>query len=227
MTNEHVDVLIIGAGLSGIGTAVHLSQNCPDKRIAILERRQQVGGTWDLFRYPGIRSDSDMFSFGFAFRPWNELKTLADGESIRRYISDTAREYGVEQNIRFGIETEQVQWCSEQQQWVISARDLVSGQARHYSRDFLVSCTGYYDHKAGYLPEFPGAERFQGQCIHPQHWPQDLDYSGKKVVVIGSGATAVTLVPAMAAQAGHITMLQRSPSYIMTVPAHDRITEVL
>ncbi|WP_425055712.1 flavin-containing monooxygenase [Pseudomonas abyssi] len=227
MTNEHLDVLIIGAGLSGIGTAVHLSQNCPDKRIAILERRQQVGGTWDLFRYPGIRSDSDMFSFGFAFRPWNDLQTLADGESIRRYISDTAREYGVEQKIRFGIETEQVQWCSEQQQWVVSARDLATGQTRHYSCDFLISCTGYYDHKAGYLPEFPGVERYQGQCIHPQHWPQDLDYSGKKVVVIGSGATAVTLVPAMAPQVGHITMLQRSPSYIMTVPAHDRITEML
>lgn len=227
MTNEHLDVLIIGAGLSGIGTAVHLSQNCPDKRIAILERRQQVGGTWDLFRYPGIRSDSDMFSFGFAFRPWNDLQTLADGESIRRYISDTAREYGVEQKIRFGIESEQVQWCSEQQQWVVSARDLATGQTRHYSCDFLISCTGYYDHKAGYLPEFPGVERYQGQCIHPQHWPQDLDYSGKKVVVIGSGATAVTLVPAMAPQVGHITMLQRSPSYIMTVPAHDRITEML
>ena len=139
MTNEHVDVLIIGAGLSGIGTAVHLSQNCPDKRIAILERRQQVGGTWDLFRYPGIRSDSDMFSFGFAFRPWNELKTLADGESIRRYISDTAREYGVEEKIRFGIETEQVQWCSEQQQWVVSARDLESGQARHLYLDYCLS----------------------------------------------------------------------------------------
>lgn len=227
MTNEHFDVLVIGAGLSGIGTAVHLTQNCPDKHFAILERRQQVGGTWDLFRYPGIRSDSDMFSFGFAFRPWNDLKTLADGESIRQYIGDTAREYGIDEKIRFGIETEQVQWCSAQQQWVISARDLQSGQARHFSCDFLISCTGYYDHKAGYLPEFPGVERFQGQCIHPQQWPENLDYRGKKVVVIGSGATAVTLVPAMAAEAGHITMLQRSPSYIMTVPAHDRITEVM
>lgn len=227
MTNEHVDVLIIGAGLSGIGTAVHLSQECPGKRIAILERRERVGGTWDLFNYPGIRSDSDMFSFGYDFRPWNALNTLADGESIRNYIGDTAREYGVDKLIRFGIETEQARWCSEQQQWIISARDLSNGEPRHYSCDFLISCTGYYDHKNGYLPDFPGVERFQGRCIHPQHWPADLDYKGKKVVVIGSGATAVTVVPAMADQAAHVTMLQRSPSYVMTVPAHDKITEIL
>lgn len=227
MTNEHFDVLIIGAGLSGIGTAVHISQECPGKRLAILERRQRVGGTWDLFNYPGIRSDSDMFSFGYDFRPWNDLNTLADGESIRRYIGDTAREYGVDQLIRFGVETEQAHWCSEQQQWVISARDLDTGLPHHYSCDFLISCTGYYDHKAGYLPDFPGVERFQGQCIHPQHWPTDLDYKGKKVVVIGSGATAVTVVPAMADDAAHVTMLQRSPSYVMTVPARDKLTEVL
>lgn len=227
MMNEHFDVLIIGAGLSGIGTAVHISQECPGKRLAILERRERVGGTWDLFNYPGIRSDSDMFSFGYDFRPWNDLNTLADGESIRSYIGDTAREYGVDKLIRFGIETEQAQWCSEQQQWVISTRDLNTGEARHFSCDFLISCTGYYDHKTGYLPEFPGVERFQGQCIHPQHWPADLDYRGKKVIVIGSGATAVTVVPAMADAAAHVTMLQRSPSYVMTVPARDKLTEVL
>lgn len=227
MTNEHFDVLIIGAGLSGIGTAVHISQECPGKRLAILERRQRVGGTWDLFSYPGIRSDSDMFSFGYDFRPWNDLNTLADGQSIRSYISDTASEYGVDKLIRFGIETEQAQWCSEQQQWIVSARDLDTGLARHFSCDFLISCTGYYDHKTGYLPNFSGVEQFQGQCIHPQHWPADLDYRNKRVVVIGSGATAVTVVPAMADQAAHVTMLQRSPSYVMTVPARDKLTEVL
>ena len=227
MTNEHFDVLIIGAGLSGIGTAVHISQECPGKRLAILERRQRVGGTWDLFSYPGIRSDSDMFSFGYDFRPWNDLNTLADGQSIRSYISETASEYGVDKLIRFGIETEQAQWCSEQQHWIVSARDLDTGLARHFSCDFLISCTGYYDHKTGYLPDFPGVEQFQGQCIHPQHWPADLDYRNKRVVVIGSGATAVTVVPAMADQAAHVTMLQRSPSYVMTVPARDKLTEVL
>ena len=201
MTNEHFDVLIIGAGLSGIGTAVHISQECPGKRLAILERRQRVGGTWDLFSYPGIRSDSDMFSFGYDFRPWNDLNTLADGQSIRSYISETASEYGVDKLIRFGIETEQAQWCSEQQHWIVSARDLDTGLARHFSCDFLISCTGYYDHKTGYLPDFPGVEQFQGQCIHPQHWPADLDYRNKRVVVIGSGAPGLPL-PASRIDAG-------------------------
>jgi len=221
------DVLIIGAGLSGIGTACQLAQAFPRKRLAILERRNHVGGTWDLFRYPGIRSDSDMFSFGFKFRPWNELKVLADGSAIRGYIGQTAREYGVEQKIHFGLKTTQANWCSEQRHWTVSALHEASGETRSYTAKYLICCTGYYNYDAGFLPNFPGIANFKGQCIHPQHWPDNLDYSGKNVVVIGSGATAVTLVPAMAGTAGHVTMLQRSPSYVFSVPGQDRITEVL
>jgi monooxygenase len=204
--SEVLDILIIGAGLSGIGTASQLARQFPHKRMAILERRQSIGGTWDLFRYPGIRSDSDMFSFGYKFRPWNELKVLADGPAIRQYIRDTARESGVEQNIRFGMRTTRAEWCSRKRLWTVSALHEPSGEMRSYSTKYLVSCTGYYNHDAGFLPRFPGVERFKGQCIHPQQWPENLDYAGKKVVVIGSGATAVTLVPAMAGTAGHVTM---------------------
>ena len=226
MTMEHHDVIIIGAGLSGIGTACHLSRECPEHSYLILERRDAIGGTWDLFRYPGIRSDSDMFSFGYAFRPWNALRTLADGPAIRQYITDTAKEHGVLPHISFGQETQHANWDSKTQSWTVSTLD--SKGARHlFSCDFLISCTGYYDHKQGYLPQFPGVDTFKGRCIHPQHWPEDLDYRGKRVVVIGSGATAVTLVPAMAQEVAHITMLQRSPSYIMSVPAQDTLTAVL
>ena len=226
MTMEHHDVIIIGAGLSGIGTACHLARECPGQNYLILERRQAVGGTWDLFRYPGIRSDSDMFSFGYAFRPWNALQTLADGPAIRQYISDTAKEHGVSPHIRFGQETQDADWDSATQRWTVTTRDN-QGEEQKFSCRFLISCTGYYDHKQGHLPNFPGVDSFKGRCIHPQQWPEDLDYRGKRVVVIGSGATAVTLVPAMAEDAAHITMLQRSPSYIMSVPAHDTLTSVL
>ncbi|MDP9142490.1 MAG: NAD(P)/FAD-dependent oxidoreductase [Pseudomonadota bacterium] len=225
--NTHFDVLIIGAGLSGIGTACHLAEVFPQKRLAILERRERIGGTWDLFRYPGIRSDSDMFSFGFKFRPWNAFKVLADGPAIRDYIRETAREYGVEEKIRFGLRTTQASWCSQKRQWTVTALHETSGETQTYTCNFLIGCTGYYNHDAGFLPQFPGVEQFKGQCIHPQQWPENLNYAGKNVVVIGSGATAVTLVPAMAGTAGHVTMLQRSPSYIYSLPAHDRITEVL
>jgi cation diffusion facilitator CzcD-associated flavoprotein CzcO len=225
--SQHFDVLIIGAGLSGIGAACHLAMECPDKQVGILERRKAIGGTWDLFRYPGIRSDSDMFSFGFKFRPWNELKVLADGPSIRNYVGDTAREYGVEEKIRFGVKTTSAEWSSSQRRWVVIATDEDSGEEQRFTSDFLIGATGYYNYDQGYLPEFPGAERFQGQQIHPQHWPEDLDYSGKRVVVIGSGATAVTLVPAMIDKAAHVTMLQRSPSYIFSVPAYDKLSELL
>ncbi|MFI2809735.1 flavin-containing monooxygenase [Microbulbifer sp. JSM ZJ756] len=225
MSQQHYDVLIIGAGLSGIGTACHLSRDCPDKHFAILERRNRIGGTWDLFRYPGIRSDSDMFSFGFNFRPWNGFKVLADGESIRQYISDTAAEYGVSERIQFGIDLQQANWDSQRQCWEL--RGEQDGRPVRYSCDVLISCTGYYDYHQGYLPEFPGIDQFGGQTIHPQQWPEDLDYSGKRIVVIGSGATAVTLVPALAEKAAHVTMLQRSPTYVLSVPAQDKISAVL
>ena len=224
---NHYDVLIVGAGLSGIGMACHLKIECPQKRVAILERRHAIGGTWDLFRYPGIRSDSDMFSFGYQFRPWNELKVLADGPAIRQYVTDTAREYGVEKDIHFGLKTTSAAWSSEQRRWTVTTLHEASGETRSYTCDYLISCTGYYNYDRGYLPEFPGVANFKGQCIHPQHWPENLDYRGKRVVVIGSGATAVTVVPAMAAEASHVTMLQRSPSYIFSVPAYDTLSAVL
>ncbi|WP_020415010.1 flavin-containing monooxygenase [Microbulbifer variabilis] len=223
----HFDVLIIGAGLSGIGAACHLSRECPTKRFAILDRREQVGGTWDLFHYPGIRSDSDMFSFGFDFHPWPGLKVLADGPSIQQYISDTAEEYSIKEHIHFGIELSKANWDSEKKIWVIDGINLKTGERCSYSCRFLISCTGYYDHHQGYLPEFPGAEQFQGDYIHPQHWPEKLDYCNKTIVVIGSGATAVTLVPALAEKAKHVTMLQRSPTYIISVPAFDKLSKKL
>ncbi|SDZ84540.1 flavin-containing monooxygenase [Microbulbifer marinus] len=227
MQSQHFDVLIIGAGLSGIGTACHLTRECPGKDFAILERREELGGTWDLFRYPGIRSDSDMFSFGFRFRPWNGLKVLADGPAIRQYIGDTAAEFGVRDKIHFGVDLADANWCSEQRRWTLQATDTKTGEPRNYSCDYLISCTGYYDHHQGYTPEFPGIEQFTGQFIHPQQWPEDLDYRGKRVVVIGSGATAITLVPALADEAAHVTMLQRSPTYVLSIPAYDKISEIL
>ena len=221
------DVLVIGAGLSGISMACHLQMECPGKRVGILERRKAIGGTWDLFRYPGIRSDSDMFTFGYKFRPWHELKVLADGPSIRRYVTDTAREYGIDKKIRFGMKTTEAAWSSERRRWTITAVDEESGEPLTFTCSYLVSCTGYYNHDEGYLPSFPGVERFKGQCIHPQKWPEGLDYRGKRVIVIGSGATAVTLVPTMARDTAHITMLQRSPSYVFSVPGYDTMSAVL
>ncbi|MFI4938914.1 MAG: flavin-containing monooxygenase [Burkholderiales bacterium] len=221
------DILIVGAGLSGIGTACQLQQAFPHKSIGIVERRNSIGGTWDLFRYPGIRSDSDMFSFGFNFRPWNELKTLADGPSIKNYIEQTAREYGVLDKIHYGLKSTHANWDSKKKSWTVTAVHEATGEARKLTARFLALCTGYYNYDAGFLPTFPGEELYKGQKIHPQFWPEKLDYTGKKVVVIGSGATAVTLVPAMAEKAGHVTMLQRSPSYIFSLPGYDKITEAL
>ncbi|RKP47142.1 flavin-containing monooxygenase [Pararobbsia silviterrae] len=225
--NIDYDVLIIGAGLSGIGMACHLAKTCPGKRVGIVERRGAIGGTWDLFRYPGIRSDSDMFSFGYAFRPWHELKVLADGASIRRYIAETAREYGVDRWIRFGLKVLDASWSSDLQCWTIRVLNEANNETIALTTRFLVSCTGYYNYDHGYLPAFPGVERFTGPCVHPQHWPENLDYRDKRVVVIGSGATAVTLVPALSNQAAHVTMLQRSPSYIFSVPAYDAISAAM
>lgn len=227
MNSEHFDVLIIGAGLAGIDVACRLTEACPEKTIALLERRQSIGGTWDLFRYPGIRSDSDMFSFGYPFRPWNQPETLASGSEIQRYIAETAHQFGVDSKIRFGIQVLSAQWCSHRQQWTVIGKHEATGELHSYGCRFLVTCTGYYNHDQGFLPSFPGQENFKGPLIHPQHWPENLDYTNKKVVVIGSGATAVTLVPAMAERAAHITMLQRSPSYVVSMPSRDSVSAAL
>lgn len=224
---DHYDVLIIGAGISGIGMACHLARECPQKSVAILERRQAIGGTWDLFRYPGIRSDSDMMSFGYHFRPWADTRILADGPSIRRYVNETASEYGVDRQVRFGLRTVSAAWSSREARWTLTATSEDSGETHTFSCNYLITATGYYNHDQGYLPEFPGIEAFKGQCIHPQHWPESLDYKGKRVVVIGSGATAVTLLPAMADDTAHITMLQRSPSYVYSLPGTDRMAGAL
>jgi monooxygenase len=224
---EHVDVLIVGAGLSGIGAACHLRENCPGKTFAILEARDAIGGTWDLFRYPGIRSDSDMFTLGYSFRPWEEAKAIADGPSILRYIRDTARDHGIDQKIRFSHRVVRVEWSTPAARWTVEAERTDTGETVRLTCGFLLTCTGYYRYDEGFTPHFEGTERFKGEIIHPQHWPEDLDYSGKRVVVIGSGATAVTLVPAMAEAAGHVTMLQRSPSYIVTLPGEDPIAKLV
>jgi cation diffusion facilitator CzcD-associated flavoprotein CzcO len=227
MAVEHVDVLIVGAGVAGIGAACHLTRQSPGKRYLILERRERIGGTWDLFRYPGIRSDSDMLTFGYSFRPWTETKVLADGGSIRQYLIDTAAEYGVGRHIRHGISVEKASWSSEEGRWTLDTRDAATGQRVRFTANFLMTCTGYYDYDAGYRPAFPDEDAFTGPIVHPQHWPEDLDYRGKRVVIIGSGATAVTLVPAMAEDAAHVTMLQRSPTYITSLPARDKLAEQL
>lgn len=224
MSVQHFDVLIIGAGVSGIGMACHLKRECPGKSFAILERRQSLGGTWDLFRYPGIRSDSDMFTFGYNFRPWTGGKVLADGASIKNYVHETAKENDVERNIRYSLAVKTADWSSVDKCWKLTAENEVTGKTETYTASFLVGCTGYYNYDQGYKPDFPGEADFKGQIVHPQHWPEDLDYTGKKVVVIGSGATAITLVPTMAENAGHVTMLQRSPTYLMPLPSTDQVT---
>jgi cation diffusion facilitator CzcD-associated flavoprotein CzcO len=227
MTDEHVDVLIVGAGLSGIGAAVHLSRECPGKRFLLLEARQAMGGTWDLFRYPGIRSDSDMHTLGYDFKPWRNPKAIADGPSILEYIHETATENGIERHIRYGHRVTRAAWSSEDARWRVEAALGDSGERAALTCNFLLMCSGYYSYGGGHTPDFPGRERFQGTVVHPQQWPADLDYRGKRVVVIGSGATAMTLLPAMADDSAHITMLQRSPTYVISRPDRDRIANVL
>ena len=214
------DVIIVGAGLSGIGAACHLVRKRPKTSFVILEARDAIGGTWDLFRYPGIRSDSDMSTFGYAFRPWDDTRAIADGPSILRYLTGTAREYGVDRAIRFGHKAVSASWRSADARWTL---DVTSpgGETVRFSCNFLFLCAGYYEYAEGYMPGWPGMERFAGPIIHPQHWPENLRHEGKRVVVIGSGATAVTLVPAMAETAAHVVMLQRSPSYIVARPSED------
>jgi monooxygenase len=224
---EHVDVLIVGAGLSGIGAAHHLQSNCPGKTYALLESRDRVGGTWDLFRYPGIRSDSDMYTLGYSFRPWTEAKAIADGPSILSYIRDTSAEGGIDRHIRFNHRVERAEYSTSDARWTVHATRTDTHEQVSISCGFLLVCTGYYNYEHGYTPEFAGIERFAGQVVHPQKWPEDLDYAGKRVVIIGSGATAVTLVPAMAKTAAHVTMLQRSPTYIVSRPGEDAIANFL
>ena len=224
---EHVDVLIVGAGLSGIGAASRLRMDRPGTALAILESRQAMGGTWDLFRYPGIRSDSDMFTLGFSFRPWEDPKALADGPSIRRYIERTARDCGVADAVRYGHTVESASWSIRDARWTVRARRSDTAEVVELTCRFLYMCTGYYRFSAGYAPDFEGVPDFEGTVVHPQHWPEDLDVRGKQIVVVGSGATAVTLVPALAASAAHVTMLQRTPTYIVSLPSVDPLADRL
>lgn len=222
---EQVDVLIVGAGLSGIGAAYRLQTMCPGKTYAILEARNAVGGTWDLFRYPGIRSDSDMYTLSFPYRPWTHKNSIADGHDIRTYIEEAADEYDIEKNIRFGHRVVSASWSSEDALWTVTSQ--VDGATVTQTASFLYLCSGYYNYDEGYRPEFPGLDSFEGQVVHPQFWPSDLDYTGKRIVVVGSGATAVTLIPSMAEDAAHITMLQRSPSYVTALPMEDKVGQVM
>ena len=218
-TAEHFDVVVVGAGISGIGAGYHLQTQSPDRSYVILEGRAQLGGTWDLFRYPGVRSDSDMYTLGYSFRPWTEAKAIADGPSILNYVTETARDFGIDRHIRFGHYVKRAAWSTPDACWRVEA-DGPDGPVV-FTCAFLFMCSGYYNYAQGHTPEWPGTEAFAGTIVHPQFWPAGLDYAGKEVVVIGSGATAVTLVPAMADTASHVTMLQRSPTYVVSRPAED------
>ena len=224
---EHVDVLIVGAGISGIGAAYHLQNRCPQRSFAILEGRCALGGTWDLFRYPGIRSDSDMHTLGYSFKPWQADKAIADGPSILAYLQDTAAEHDIKRHIRFQHQVTRAEWHSETAQWTLTVTRTDTGKTLRCTCNFLFMCSGYYSYKNGYVPEFTGQQRFTGPIIKPQQWPADLDYSDQRVVVIGSGATAITLVPALAKHAQHVTMLQRSPTYVVSRPDRDAIANAL
>ncbi len=226
---EHIDVVIVGAGLSGVGAAYRLQTECPGRSYAILEARASLGGTWDLFRYPGIRSDSDMFTLGYPFKPWRDAKSIADGPTILRYIKETAAEFGIDRHIRYRTKVLSADWSTREARWTLTLErtDEATGEAVRstVTCDFLYSCAGYYDYDKGHAPDFPGLDSFTGTVVHPQFWPEDLDYAGKRVVVIGSGATAVTLVPAMAGRAERVTMLQRTPTWISAVPGRDKIAD--
>ena len=222
---EHLDVLIVGAGISGIDAAYHLQKRCPGKSYAIFEARGRIGGTWDLFRYPGIRSDSDMYTLGFPFRPWRGEKAIADGAAIRAYVEETARAFGIDRKIRFGHKAIRAAWSSSEARWTVETE--ADGRTKRFSCAFLYLCSGYYDYAQGYRPHWPGEAGFRGRIVHPQSWPEDLDLAGKRVAVIGSGATAMTLVPALAGSAALVTMVQRSPSYVVSRPSRDRLARRL
>mgnify|MGYP003575755561 CR=1 FL=1 len=225
MQDQDFDVVVVGAGLSGIAAAHYLRTQCPQERFVLLEGRDAIGGTWDLFRYPGVRSDSDMFTLGYSFRPWTSDAAIAQGPAIRDYIRDTAREEGVLPHIRFGHRVQAANWDPAAARWSVEAES--GGQPVRITCRFLFFCSGYYDYERGHDPAWPGRDRYRGRIVHPQHWPEDLDYAGKRVVVIGSGATAITLLPSLAARAAHVTMLQRSPSYILALPGRDTIGRAL
>ena len=223
MTVERVDVVVVGAGLSGIGAGYHLQTMSPDRSYVILEGRDGLGGTWDLFKYPGVRSDSDMHTLGFSFKPWTEAKSIADGPSILKYLKETVAQFGIDQHIRYGQLVTKAEWSSDDATWTVTSTDKHTGASKTIECSFLFMCSGYYSYKKGHTPEFAGRERFTGTIVHPQEWPLNLDYAGKRVVVIGSGATAVTIVPSMAENAAHVTMLQRSPTYMVSRPDHDAL----
>jgi monooxygenase len=222
---EHFDVVVVGAGISGVGQGYHLQTRCPDRSYVILEARNAMGGTWDLFRYPGVRSDSDMHTLGFSFHPWTAAKSIADGPSIRAYVEETARTYGIDKHIRFGIKVTAASWSSAEARWKVEATGPDGPLT--FTCNWLCMCAGYYNDERGHAPQFAGAEDFAGRIVHPQFWPEDLDYKAKRVVVIGSGATAVTLVPEMAKDADRVYMLQRSPTYVVSRPAEDAIANWL
>jgi monooxygenase len=224
---EHVDVLIVGAGLSGIGAAHYVQTECPWASYAVFEARDSIGGTWDLFRYPGVRSDSDMYTLGYSFRPWDGAKSIADGPSILQYIKDTATESGIDEHIRFHHRIVRADWSTADARWHVTAERTDTGDTVELTCGFVFSCSGYYRYDRGYLPDFAGMDRFGGTIVHPQQWPEDLDTSGKRVVVIGSGATAVTLIPSLARDAAHVTMLQRSPSYVAALPEKNPLANLL
>lgn len=225
-TPEHLDVLIVGAGLSGIGAAYRVQTECPWASYSIIEARDAIGGTWDLFRYPGIRSDSDMFTLGYPFRPWDGERSIADGDSILAYIRDTAAEFGIDRRTRFGHRVVTAEWSTDDACWHVVAERAEDGERVELTAGFVLACSGYYRYDHGYTPELAGIEDYQGIVVHPQRWPEDLDYAGRQVVVIGSGATAITLIPAMARDAGHVTMLQRSPTYVVALPAKDPLADL-
>ena len=233
MTIEHFDVVVVGAGISGIGAGYHLQAMSPDRSYVILEGRADIGGTWDLFRYPGVRSDSDMHTLGYSFKPWTSEKAIADGPSILAYLRETVSEFGIDRHIRFGHLATNAEWSSDDARWTVTATDIstdtstTGGERREFTCNYLFMCSGYYSYKAGHTPEFAGIEQFQGTVVHPQQWPEDLDYAGRRVVVVGSGATAMTLIPAIAKTAAHATMLQRSPTYVAAGPDKDVIANTL
>ena len=224
---NYFDVIVVGAGISGIGSAYRLQKECPDRSFVILEGRPNLGGTWDLFRYPGVRSDSDMHTLGFSFKPWKAAKSIADGPAILEYLEETVDEFNIKEKIKFNHLVSTAEWSNQKDRWTLKVSNNATGEIIEYTCNFLLMCSGYYSYKSGYTPSFEGVESYSGQIVHPQEWPEDIDYEGKKVVVIGSGATAVTLVPAMADTAEHVVMLQRSPTYVVARPDHDPFAGLL